>query len=198
MAKDELYHLRYLNSKALRSDPRNRTVPITELRTPQEDRVYFEMPLLRSLVDLGRIDANCALGLALQLVQGVAFLHEHGIAHCDLKPSNIATREQTLYILDFGLARMIKANEDSARGLRGTRDWVAPEIIEGNGSYSLIRADAWAVGKLIHLVSGNPHNQFDRLRQIGQRLMAVAPTDRPSLSEVERILKSDLDPSSVE
>ena len=49
--------------------------------------------------------ASCLLSVARQFFQGVAFLHEHGVAHCDLKTSNVVIDEKdSLTIIDFDLA----------------------------------------------------------------------------------------------
>src|SRR4051794_40825272 len=41
------------------------------------------------------------------LVEGVAYLHDHGIVHRDLKPANIFLEEGTVKIGDYGLAKLI-------------------------------------------------------------------------------------------
>ncbi len=56
-----------------------------------------------------------AAQLARQIVSAVAYLHEHGVVHCDLKPSNILVMEKddppggvlTVKIADFGLSQVI-------------------------------------------------------------------------------------------
>jgi len=54
--------------------------------------------------------------LALQFVQGIAFLHQFSMLHRDLKPNNLLLSEDwcVLKICDFGLARLVKEKEPPA------------------------------------------------------------------------------------
>jgi len=65
----------------------------------------------------GRFSETDASRLSSQIVSGVAYLHAHGVVHCDLKPSNIlvvqseeacALDSLTVKVADFGLAQTIQ------------------------------------------------------------------------------------------
>ena len=56
-------------------------------------------------------------------------MHEHGVAHCDLKTSNVVIDEQGyVTIIDFDLAVRDVASLD---GFTGTDGWTAPEVGRG-------------------------------------------------------------------
>ena len=54
----------------------------------------FALGMFRTKV----VDFSC------QLIEGVAFLHRHGIAHLDIKPPNIAGLQNQLFIIDFDIS----------------------------------------------------------------------------------------------
>ena len=70
---------------------------------------------LRALLDDGRLPVGRALGIARQLLAGLAHAHGQGIVHRDVKPANIILGEATgtgdhVRILDFGLAKLRDAS----------------------------------------------------------------------------------------
>lgn len=68
--------------------------------------------------------------IALQVAQGMKFLHENGIVHRDLKTMNILLDENDVAkIADFGLAGVIKAGQGLQGGV-GTPHYSAPEVLE--------------------------------------------------------------------
>ncbi|KAH9964012.1 kinase-like domain-containing protein, partial [Russula compacta] len=80
---------------------------------------------------------------------GLACLHEHGVAHLDIKPGNLVhTDDCRLPIIDFGSAVRVGSEDDTAKGIYGTPGWVAPEILE-RGVFSPLRADRWSCGKVL-------------------------------------------------
>ncbi|TDL13177.1 kinase-like protein, partial [Rickenella mellea] len=89
-----------------------------------------------------------------QLIRGVTFLHENGVAHGDLKPDNILIDPTTrrLVIIDFSLSTRFDGTDDWVEGYSGTPGWTAPEVGEYGGfskPYRATLADRWACGKLI-------------------------------------------------
>ncbi|KAI5988876.1 hypothetical protein EDC04DRAFT_2912387 [Pisolithus marmoratus] len=71
---------------------------------------------------------------ASQLVEGVAFMHAHLVAHMDLKPENIIIPPQggRLSIIDFSSSILLKSEKQKFRGIAGTTGYIAPEVERGD------------------------------------------------------------------
>jgi len=82
-----------------------------------------------------------------QIVRAIGALHEKNIVHRDLKTENILVMEDGfLKVIDYGLAAdTTQGNE--VRGLKGTLEYIAPEVWEG-GTYDKT-VDWWAIGIMI-------------------------------------------------
>jgi serine/threonine protein kinase len=134
------------------------------------------------------------VSLCLQLIEGVAFLHRHNVAHCDLKPGNVVVDIKSesevsprLFIVDFDLALSVESKETMTEGWCGTPPWIAPELGSRSGSiqrYSSILADRWACGWMIEYFAKYfptyDGAQKTRLWVFAQRLLDVNPRVRPS------------------
>ncbi len=173
------------------SDPRNHTIPFSHVTGIGHGKSIIAIPKLLPLDDipLYSLRTTQCYNLLYQMVEGVAFLHEHGVAHMDLKSANIIidTSLERLYIIDFGLAHKVNGPEDTVSGFRGTKQWVAPEIEDDGYAYSAIRADLWAVGELIRTVlvlwhkGPTPNNG---LEEIYTQLLSTDPSKRPLLVDI--------------
>ena len=66
---------------------------------------YYEGETLKKKIERGSMPIDQTLDLAIQIAQGLAKVHEHGITHRDIKPANVMlTKEGVVKIVDFGLA----------------------------------------------------------------------------------------------
>ena len=113
-----------------------------------------------------------AAKLMRQLLEGLAYIHEAGVLHRDLKGANILVAaepaaadaavddaaDERLKIADFGSSRLLQNGstlEGDVRTLRGTPFWMAPEVIRGE-AYGR-RADVWSAGCcLLEMLTGAP------------------------------------------
>ena len=102
----------------------------------------------------GKINQSDALAIMAHVLDGLEYVHAHGIVHCDIKPANILlNREGHVKIADFGLAKTLASPEEYAAKpsfitqpiLAGTPDFVAPEVLNGDSDPDH-RADLYAVG----------------------------------------------------
>ncbi|MEE8368628.1 MAG: protein kinase [Thermoanaerobaculia bacterium] len=117
----------------------------------------------------GKLPAEEALELALQMAQGLEAAHEQGIVHRDFKPANVqVTPDGQVKILDFGLAKAMErsttdadftqsptltAQMTGAGVLMGTAAYMSPE--QARGTEADKRADIWAFGVvLFEMLSG--------------------------------------------
>ncbi|KAJ8520607.1 hypothetical protein ONZ45_g2583 [Pleurotus djamor] len=125
-----------------------------------------------------------ASSICIELIGAVAFLHEHKIAHCDLKPANLLLTEAfSLKVIDFDLAVQVKDEDDEISDGRGTRGWVAPEIREKR-SHSPIKSDRWACGCIIlYILAHFQQDDSIGLSSYAKRLTLESPDKRPSLSQ---------------
>jgi len=75
--------------------------------------------------------------LALQIAEGMDYLHSQGVVHRDLKGQNVMRfSDGRVVICDFGLARFVQAGETSfgrakTSNVAGTEFYMAPEVFDG-------------------------------------------------------------------
>ncbi|XP_046859591.1 serine/threonine-protein kinase mos-like [Xenia sp. Carnegie-2017] len=86
---------------------------------------------------------------ALHIARGLAFAHRKGIAHLDLKPSNVLISERDICkIADFGCCQSVGSVERPASptksSLTGTFAYLAPELLKGECPTT--KADIYSLG----------------------------------------------------
>jgi serine/threonine protein kinase len=117
------------------------------------------------------------------LIDGLAYLHEHCIAHRDIKPGNLVVdKNSCLKIIDFDTARQVKDEDEEVDGQCGTKHWMAPEV-EKKLKHSPIRADRWACGQVLLFLLRGLRKGDKSVRVFATKLMAHKPKQRPSLVE---------------
>jgi serine/threonine protein kinase len=110
-----------------------------------------------------------------QVLEALAYAHDAGVAHRDVKPQNIfLTRSGTVRVLDFGIARADDAGVGETRGLIGSPRYMPPECVEGREVDH--RGDIFAVGTVFYeLLSGSRAFTGYDVRQILAKVKSRDP-----------------------
>jgi len=140
-------------------------VTIHEIGT-SESTTYIAMELvdgrtLREVLHSGPLPTKRLLDLAFQIADGLAKAHSAGIVHRDLKPENLmVSRDGVVKILDFGLAKLVKATSDESSHLPtttnqtragtvlGTVGYMSPE--QASGKPADFRSDQFSLGAILY------------------------------------------------
>jgi serine/threonine-protein kinase len=128
-----------------------------------EDVAYIAMEFLQGkelrdiLDDAEAMPVARVLDIVSQVALGLAYAHEHGIVHRDVKPSNIMVDiEGHVKITDFGIARMESATVRTQTGMvLGSPKYMSPEQVLGK----LIdqRSDIFSLGIVLYeMLAGRP------------------------------------------
>ena len=113
---------------------------------------------------------SALLSLSAEVLRALAFLHDFGLVHRDLKPGNVLVRGKPrlgcrAVVLDFGLALRGGAGEEEEEapgsgGAAGTLPYLAPELFEGERADR--RSDLYALGALVYEgAHGSPAFRID-------------------------------------
>ena len=149
------------------------------------------------------------LEIFVKVCDAVAFAHDRGVIHRDLKPDNVIVGPfGQVYLMDWGVAALIRSegapqeaatHEGARRVLRttgdegvdrdgmllGTVDFMAPEQARGELSHLDARSDIYALGALLYwiLAGRTPCEHVDRRLRLGAvQRNEVEPLDRVATS----------------
>jgi serine/threonine protein kinase len=97
-----------------------------------------------------------ARGVLVDISEGVAYMHGMKIAHCDLKPENIAISSSgCAKLIDFGQAVSLD-DVPELENQRGTMPFMAPEIMRLSKTWDPVAADVWSLGVIVvEVLCGN-------------------------------------------
>ena len=150
---------------------------------------YFTMPYvdgesLRARLAHGPLPIAEATSILRDVARALAYAHERGVVHRDIKPDNVLLSRGTAVVTDFGIAKAIAAS--ATAGVRGatltqlgtalgTPAYIAPEQAAGDPNIDQ-RADFYAFGCMAYeLLAGRP--PFDA--KTPQRLLAAHMSETP-------------------
>jgi tRNA A-37 threonylcarbamoyl transferase component Bud32 len=175
-------------------------VPVHELAVDRSGVPYFTMKLVqgvsltRWLRDPGRPVGSVeriaeGLEILVKVCDAVAYAHDRGVIHRDLKPDNIMVAAfGQVYLMDWGLARLTKTRPASgssaqmeAPGPVGTPCYMSPEQARGVPAEMDERADVFGLGAVLYeivsgkLPFGDFHDPESTLKQT--RAGAVVPIE---------------------
>lgn len=93
----------------------------------------------------GPVDGADLLWFAGCLAEGLDSVHDAGVLHRDVKPSNVLMEGRTPILIDFGLARVADDPKLTHTGwLLGTPGYLAPEILYGDDATPASDVHSWA------------------------------------------------------
>lgn len=124
-----------------------------------DGRLYLEMELVQGqpLIDYvdrhDRLDPVEALAFTERVAEVIAYCHEQGVLHLDLKPDNIVITDRHgphLKVLDFGVARLARAWRGGLRVIAGTPAYMAPECFTDEPRNPTM--DAYALGVTLYVM----------------------------------------------
>ena len=167
---------------------------------------------LRDLLYAGSLEPARVVSFARDLLEGLAAAHESGLVHRDLKAGNVmVTLESSAgrgpgehaRILDFGLAKKVRVDQESRLSMEGkivgTLSALAPEQVLGKAVDA--RTDLFALGCLLYeaLTGSHPFlapNAGQTLHRICNVQQIPARTSRAEISEslstfVDSLLEKD-------
>eukprot|EP01114_Cavostelium_apophysatum_P003597 TRINITY_DN1358_c0_g1_i1.p1 TRINITY_DN1358_c0_g1~~TRINITY_DN1358_c0_g1_i1.p1 ORF type:complete len:327 (-),score=96.08 TRINITY_DN1358_c0_g1_i1:254-1234(-) len=151
---------------------------------------YLDQDLKKYIDEKVRPPVAIMKSFLWQLLNGIAFCHEHRVLHRDLKPQNLLINKHKteLKLADFGLARSFGIPVRNKSHEVVTLWYRAPDVLMGSSKYSST-IDIWSAGCIFaEMASGKPlfpgKNNNDQLLQIFKVLGTPNEKDWPSVKEL--------------
>ncbi len=141
---------------------------------------------LASRIDEYRGKTLETAALIAKLARAVAFAHEHGILHRDLKPQNVLFDAAAKpYVSDFGLAKWLQRECDLTQTLAilGTPYYMAPEQAKDSRAVTAA-ADIYSLGAILyHLLIGYPPASGETPMEVLHRAANEKPKSPRSINQ---------------
>jgi eukaryotic-like serine/threonine-protein kinase len=119
---------------------------------------YVEGQTLQQLLQMGRPELLRAVELMIEMAEAVAYAHERGLVHRDLKPGNILLDSKNHpHIADFGLAVCETGQRLKQGEIAGTPAYMAPEQVRGETHRLDGRTDIWSLGVILYRMLAGHH-----------------------------------------
>ncbi len=171
-----------------------RAAMIYDSGTLPDGRLFIVMEYVEgtTLADIlkhdGKLPYQKVVEIAVSICDVLSEAHSLGIIHRDLKPANIMLNQQGVFVLDFGIAKML--NTDNAESMRmsmtgsgllvGTPFYMSPEQCLGNPVEA--RSDLYSLGALMfEMLAGRPPFNDEVLSAV---IIKHAMVEAPKIEEV--------------
>jgi serine/threonine protein kinase len=132
---------------------------------------YIEGTSLAKRLEAERVSLDDAVDLLLDVAEALAFAHDQGVLHRDLKPHNILLDVNGRpYVADFGLAIHQETLDHHVGEAYGTPAYMSPE--QATGRSLTPASDLWSLGVVLYelLVAERPFGSYpsEVLRRVGK------------------------------
>jgi outer membrane protein assembly factor BamB len=215
LARDESFRARFrqevANGRRVRepwalavvdADP---DAPLPWLATP-----YVSGPSLDAAVSAtGPLPAPIVHTLGAALAESLVHIHETGLVHRDVKPSNVLLGPDRPFLIDLGIARAAEGTQLTATGsVVGTPPFMSPEQAEGRETSA--ESDVFSLGAVLvfaasgrgpfgdgpplaimrRIIDDSPdlRDAVEPVRTVAAACLAKRPADRPTAADVRRML----------
>jgi serine/threonine-protein kinase len=149
---------------------------------------FYTMPFvdgesLRARLGRGPLAVTDVIGILRDVSKALAYAHQRGVVHRDIKPDNVLISGGVAVVTDFGIAKAISASRTSLGGATltqigtsiGTPAYMAPEQAAGDPQIDA-RADIYSLGAMAYeLLSG----QVVFADRTAQRMLAAHMSEAP-------------------
>jgi serine/threonine protein kinase len=139
---------------------------------------FIEGRTLQQKLDrTGALPLKEILRLGVQIADGLAAAHRHGLIHRDIKPANILLENgvERVKITDFGLARAVDDASLTRSGfIAGTPTYMSPE--QANGQRIDHRSDLFSLGSVLYAqCAGHPPFRAETSMAVLKRVCEETP-----------------------
>ncbi len=147
---------------------------------------HVEGRTLRELVATDAPDIETILGYAIEILEPLAYAHDNGIVHRDIKPTNIlVTTSGRIKLMDFGIAHVLGSELTKEHDVLGSPNYMAPEQLTKAPVDA--RTDLFAFGVLLYwMLTQRLPFDGDSIPAIAQSIVHDEPppphTIRPGVS----------------
>ena len=163
---------------------------------------YVDGENLKDFVDReGPLDVHEAIELTLQIARGLAFAHDQGLVHRDVKPQNVLLDgDGRAKVTDFGIAHAVDVDGMTITGtIMGTSNYIAPEQARGQPVDE--QTDVYSLGCVLYeLLAGEVPFEGDTFVAVAMKhvndpvpsVRDVRPDVSPRLDEaIQRAMEKD-------